>query len=240
MERSGQLTICTGPSSTPEKRDVDQDRSPAALEPRRAGKGLLSGLHGHSIAAANPSTEKGASLPTYIALLRGINLGGHKKVSMADLRTLFAGLGAEEVATYLQSGNVVFKSSVASPHKLVEAIEEQITADLKLDVQVLLRTKPQLAKTLAANPFAKRRAETSKLHVTFLADKPARGRVDDLDAKAGGRDEFRIVGREIYLRCPGGYGRTKLNNAFFEKRLGVAATTRNWKTVTKLAELAST
>lgn len=159
---------------------------------------------------------------------------------MADLRTLFAGLGAKDVATYLQSGNVVFKSSVASSHKLVEAIEKQIAADLKLDVRVLLRTRPQLAKTLAANPFAKRRAETSKLHVTFLADKPTRARLRDLDAKDGGADEFHIVGREIYLHCPGGYGRTKLNNAFFEKRLGVAATTRNWKTVTKLAELAGT
>jgi len=129
-------------------------------------------------------------LKTFVALLRGINVSGQNKVSMADLRTLFLNLGAEDVRTYVQSGNVVFTSAAASSAELTRAIEMRIRRDLGLSVTVLLRTKAQLAKIVAGNPFVTR-------------------------------------------------GRTKLNNAFFEKQLGVAATTRNWKTVTKLAELAS-
>jgi uncharacterized protein (DUF1697 family) len=177
-------------------------------------------------------------LPTTVAFLRGINVSGHRKVSMADLRTLFAALGAEDVQTYLQSGNVVFKSPAASRAQLIHAIEKQIRNELGIDVTVLLRTKAQLAKIFAGNPFTNSGAEPAKLHVTLLADKPERARVRELDQRRGEPDEFRVVGQEIYLHCPNGYGRTKLNNAYFEQHLGVAATTRNWKTVTKLAELA--
>jgi uncharacterized protein (DUF1697 family) len=175
---------------------------------------------------------------TYVALLRGINLGARNKVSMADLRKLFGGLKAEEVATYVQSGNVVFKSP-AEAAGLGNAIENRISRDLGLDVTVLLRTPAELAKILARDPFAKSGSEPTKLHVTFLAEKPDRARVRELDPKHSEPDEFRVVGREIYLHCPDGYGRSKLTNAYFEKQLGIAATTRNWKTVTKLAELAS-
>jgi uncharacterized protein (DUF1697 family) len=174
-------------------------------------------------------------LKTYVALLRGINLGRHKKVSMQELRALFGSLGAEDVATYVQSGNVVFRSADA-PGKLIEAIEKRIRRDLGLDVTVLLRARPQLAKVVSGNPFGRR--ELTKLHVTFLAEKPDRTRVRELDPDISKPDEFRVVGQEIYLCCPNGYGRSKLSNAYFEKQLGVAATTRNWRTVTKLAELA--
>jgi uncharacterized protein (DUF1697 family) len=175
---------------------------------------------------------------TYVALLRGINLGSRKRVSMPDLQALFASLGAEDVVTYVQSGNVVFTSSDGA-EKLIAALERRIRRDLGLTVTVLLRTQPQLAKVLAGNPFAKRVKEASKLHVTFLAEKPDRSLVSDLDPEPAAPDEFRVVGQEVYLHCPNGYGRSKLTNAYFEKQLGVAATTRNWNTVTKLAELAS-
>jgi uncharacterized protein (DUF1697 family) len=157
---------------------------------------------------------------------------------MADLRTLFAEVGAQNVTTYIQSGNVVFASG-DGPAELAKAIEQRMESDHGLDVTVLLRTKAQLAKVLGGNPFASGDRDVAKLHVTFLADSPDRARVRELDAEEGGPDEFRLVGREIYLHCPNGYGRTLLNNAFFEKRLGVRATTRNWRTVTKLAELTS-
>jgi uncharacterized protein (DUF1697 family) len=156
---------------------------------------------------------------------------------MADLRTLFVAFGSEDVSTYLQSGNVVFKSSVDSPAQLIETIQKRINHDLGLSVKVLLRTKAHLKKTVAGNPFANGRRELTKLHVTFLAERPDGVRVGELEAKDFEPDEFRIVGPEIYLHCPNGYGRSKLTNAYFEKELGVAATTRNWKTVTKLAEL---
>jgi uncharacterized protein (DUF1697 family) len=180
----------------------------------------------------------GSSRKRYVALLRGINLGGRNKVSMPDLRALFAGLGAEDVATYVQSGNVIFTSADSSGN-LSDAIEQRIRRDLGLTVTVLLRTQPQLAKVLARNPFAGSSRKPTTLHVTFLAEKPKRARVGELDSERAEPDEFRVVGQEIYLHCPNGYGRSKLTNAYFEKQLGVVATTRNWRTVTKLAELAS-
>lgn len=182
--------------------------------------------------------KAGSSQKTYVALLRGINLGAHNKVSMPDLRALFADLGAEDVATYVQSGNVVFRSA-DSAGRLTKAIEQRIRDDLGLDVTVLLRTQQQLAKLLAGNPFADHTSEPTKLHVTFLADKPDRGRVRKLDPKGYEPDELHVIGQEVYLHCPNGYGRSKLSNAYFERQLGIPATTRNWRTVTKLAELAS-
>jgi uncharacterized protein (DUF1697 family) len=176
---------------------------------------------------------------TYVALLRGINLGARNKIAMQDLRTLFESLGAEEVSTYVQSGNVVFKSS-AGPVGLVEQIEAAIRRDLGLEVTALVRTGAQMTKVASQNPFArgKRRVQPTALHVTFLAEKPDGVSVRTLDTSRAGSDELRVVGQEIYLHTPNGYGRSKLSNAFFEKHLGVAATTRNWKTVTALAELA--
>lgn len=173
---------------------------------------------------------------TYVALLRGINLGARNKISMAGLRELFAGLGAEDVTTYVQSGNVVFKAAIPA-RELAGAIETEIKRDLSLDVAVLLRTRTELAAIVERNPFGG--SEAKELHVTFLADRPQAARAAQLDPQRSHPDEFRVVGREVYLRCPNGYGRSKLTNAYFEKQLALVATTRNWNTVTKLAELAS-
>jgi uncharacterized protein (DUF1697 family) len=181
----------------------------------------------------------GKSLRTYVALLRGVNLGARNKLPMADLRALFADLGHEDVATYVQSGNVVFKSEVGNATELTKTIERRITRDLGLSITVVVRTKGQLARVAADNPFAASETEPTKLHVTFLATAPSRAHVSELEASKFAPDEFRLVGKEIYLHTPQGYGRTKLSGAYFEKQLGVAATTRNWRTVTRLAELAS-
>ena len=171
----------------------------------------------------------------YVALLRGINLGARNKIAMADLRDLFQALEAEDVTTYLQSGNVAFASR-SGRAELSRQIERRIAQDLGLDIKVLLRTDGELAKLVAANPFATQ-TDPVKLHVTFLADAPAAARVRALDGQRFEPDEFRIAGPHVYLHTPQGYGRTKLNNTYFEKHLGVAATTRNWRTVTNLAEL---
>jgi uncharacterized protein (DUF1697 family) len=175
-----------------------------------------------------------ASRQSYAALLRGINLGARNKVSMADLRALVEGLGADDVVTYVQSGNVVFKTDRPRA-QLRKALERAIARELGLDVTVVLRTKAELAKLVRDNPLLKRGRE-SNLHVTFLADPPAPAKVKAL-APPAGPGEFRVVGKDVVLHLPGGYGRSKLSNAFFERQLGVAATTRNWRTVTKLAEL---
>jgi uncharacterized protein (DUF1697 family) len=165
-----------------------------------------------------------------------VNLGSHNKVSMSDLRALFEALGHKEVATYVQSGNVVFKAR-GDAASLARAIERRIARDLGLDVAVILRSKAQLARIAAGNPFARREPEPTRLHVTFLADTPARGPVRELSAGDFAPDALHVKGKEIYLHTPQGYGRTKLNGAFFEQRLGVVTTTRNWRTVTKLTEL---
>ena len=154
---------------------------------------------------------------------------------MADLRRLAGDLGLSDVSTYLQSGNVVFESR-ASARTLAGKLEREIRERLGHDVSVLLRSKDHLAKVMAGNPFAAK--DVSKLYVTFLAKPPRKERVAALEPAVGAPDEFRVNGREIYLHFPGGYGRSQLSNAYFEKQLGVIATTRNWKTVTSLAKLA--
>jgi uncharacterized protein (DUF1697 family) len=172
-----------------------------------------------------------------VALVRGINLGSRKRVAMADLREVFLALGGEDVRTYVQSGNVVFRSRAAEA-RLADAAETEIGAALGIEARVLVRSARQLGTIVGRNPFVAARRDGSRLHVTFLAERPERGRARALSGRDFGRDELHLAGREVYLHCPDGYGRSKLSNAFIERELGVPATTRNWKTVTTLAELA--
>jgi uncharacterized protein (DUF1697 family) len=176
-------------------------------------------------------------MPTYASLLRGINVSGRNRISMADLRALYEAHGHHDVSTYVQSGNVVSHSSVRGAATVARAIERAITDDLGLDVTVFVRTPAQLATLVGANPLAGDRADPTKLHVTFLASRPARAKVAALDGRRYAPDEFVVVGDAVYVACPNGYGRTKINNTYFERALGVAATTRNWKTVNQLLEL---
>ena len=178
-----------------------------------------------------------AARQSYVALLRGINLGARNKLAMGDLRALVEGLGGEDVQTYVQSGNVVFESSAGAP-KLENELARAIRRAHGLDVAVLVRRSAELDKIVKRNPFVKAGADEKSLHVTFLAGTPKRELVKALDPSASPPDELHVAGREVYLLCPKGYGRSKLSNAFFEKRLDVVATTRNWRTVLALAELA--
>ena len=180
----------------------------------------------------------GGPVPTYVALLRAINLGARNKVAMAELRSMFEAVGADDVRTHVQSGNVVFRSPVGTPSELEQTLEGAITETFGLDIRVLVRTAREIVKIDRSNPFADK-GDLRTLHLTFSAEPPAADRVRDLGNFDFGPDRFSVAGREIYLLCPDGYGRTKLNNAFLEKKLGVAATTRNWKTVTTLAEMAA-
>lgn len=179
----------------------------------------------------------GAHVTTWIALLRGVNVGG-RAMPMRDVRDALHAAGYCNVATYIQSGNVRVDAAEDDPLRVADGIRAAITAGTGHDVGVLVRTAEELAAVVAGCPFA---ADTIPRagHVTFLASLPDPVRVAALEAGAGGADEFRCSGREVYLWCPAGYGRTRLTNAFFERRLAVAATTRNWRTVTVLAELAA-
>jgi len=169
-------------------------------------------------------------MATYIALLRAVNVGTGRKVPMTDLRAAFEDLGHANVATYIQSGNVVFDSSQPAMATRV-ALEERLASDFGFDITVLLRTPKQLARVAAANPYG------PNAYVTFLEDKARAQLVRALDPEPFSPEAFTIDGTEVYLHLPNGAGRTKLNNTFFEQKLATRATTRNWNTVNTLLEM---
>ena len=174
----------------------------------------------------------------YVALLRGINVGGRTAVSMAELRAVFADLDLGSVQTYLRSGNVVFEAPAGDRERLRAEIERAVADRFAGGFGVLLRTAPELRAVLASNPFADRQVDPTKLLVAFLsADRT--GRADRLAPPPGETGQLSLAGREVYLHLPDGAARTKLTTAFVEKRLGVTATARNWRSVLALRELAS-
>lgn len=173
-------------------------------------------------------------MTTFIALLRGINVGGRHKVAMADLRALFAEAGGEDVTTYIQSGNVVFGHRARSPDKLGGELEQRIEAMAGFTVAVVLRTAAQMAAVVSDNPFPD--VEPTKVHVTFLSSDPPAGALDKVDAAAFAPEEFVLAGRHIYLHLPNGMARTRLPQAL--DVFPTPVTTRNWRTVLKLVELA--
>ena len=175
----------------------------------------------------------------YIGLLRGINVSGQRSVRMEDLRSLFEKLGYSDVSSYIQSGNIFFSASPKSDDtSMAQTIEKAITTQFSFDVPVIIRSQEEMKHILAENPLLKEKGIQSEyLHVTFLQDGPSRQKISAISTLDFNPDKFVIAGREAYLYCPGGYGRTKINNTFFENRLKVKTTTRNWKTVIKLVEL---
>jgi uncharacterized protein (DUF1697 family) len=171
-----------------------------------------------------------------IALLRGINVGGHRKVAMAPLREVFAGLGMTEIKTYVNSGNVVFSGPKTTAGKLEQAIE----AEFGFGVEVVVRTRDELADVAAANPLADVATNDARYLVLFGSGTIDPAKVADLDVEALKPDVFTIRGREAYLWLPDGVHSSKLARAMNDKRLGVTVTGRNWRTVEKLLALADT
>lgn len=176
----------------------------------------------------------------YISLLRGINVGGHRIIKMAALRDLYTQQGCRGVVSYLQSGNVVFETPLRSCRRVQTKLEKAIAARFGFAVPVELRTRKQWTRVLAGWPFAAidPATEGARYAVVFFAASPTARRRADLAAEIVAPERLVVVGREAYLHCPDGFAKTKLTNTFLERRLGVSMTTRNWKTVIKLAELA--
>ena len=174
---------------------------------------------------------------TYISLLRGINVSGQKKINMEELKKLYESLGFKNVQTYIQSGNVIFEGSDTDVSRLINKIEGKIKNSFGFDVKILIRTKNEMQKLIENTPFNKK--DPSKLQVTFLSDSPVQLPLDEINNAKDNSEEVSISGKEIYLFYPNGYGRSKLSNNFFERKLKLSATTRNWKTVNKLLELAN-
>ena len=177
---------------------------------------------------------------TFISMLRGINVSGQKKIRMVELKSLYESLGFVNVRTYVQSGNVVFDSTRQDASKLAASIEAQIEQSFGYAVSVFIRDTNDLQRIIGSNPFLSgRKKDPAKLYVTFLYSSPSKSKLGNLDISNDEADEFFVGDKEIFLFCPNGYGRTKLSNNFFERKLNVPATTRNWKTVNALYEMAS-
>jgi uncharacterized protein (DUF1697 family) len=174
-----------------------------------------------------------------ISLLRGVNVGGHNKIKMEALRALYESLGLLEAQTYVQSGNVVFRTKTKDLALLARQIENGIERSFGFRPNVMLRTASDLRDVIARNPFAKRTGiEPGKLLVSFLAGTPtAADREMALSIKVE-PEELHISGRELYIYFPNGQGRSKLPMARIEKTLQTSGTGRNWNTVTKLLEMA--
>jgi uncharacterized protein (DUF1697 family) len=173
----------------------------------------------------------------YISMLRGINVGGQKIINMEDLRKVYESLGLKSVKTYIQSGNVVFQHSYTDTTKLADKIEFKIKRYFKFDVSILIRTKNEFQTVIKNNPFHNK--DQSKTHITFMSDCLPNIPIDDINKVKNRSELFSIQGKQIYLFCPNGYGKSKLNNTFFERKLKVTATTRNWKTVSTLYDIAN-
>jgi len=177
-------------------------------------------------------------METYFALLRGINISGHKMIKMARLEAMFAELNFKNIRTYIQSGNVIFENEKTNQKELAKQVETKILLSTGFQVPVVIRNRMEILLVLENNPFLRERNEDiNKLHVTFLDVEPNPDDVKKVQEFEYDSDEFIVSGKEIYGFCPNGYGRTKLTTNFFEKKFKTTATARNWKTVQKLGIL---
>lgn len=177
---------------------------------------------------------------TYIALLRGINVNGQKLIKMDHLKSIFESMPVSRVRTYIQSGNVLFEAEERNSDRIRESIESKLKDALGYKVDVVVRTKDELERTVAGNPFEEdgAPADDGKIYVSFLSEKPTAEALRVLASFQSDVDEYRAAGREVYIRCRGQYGKSLFSNNFLEKKLGVIATTRNWQTVNKLVSMA--
>ncbi|MFD7244815.1 DUF1697 domain-containing protein [Streptomyces massasporeus] len=176
---------------------------------------------------------------TYAALLRGINVGGSRKVPMADLRTLLADLGLDDVRTYLQSGQAVFASGHGDEESLAGEIARAVEKRFGFGVDVIVRDHAYLRAIADACPFPAADLEAKQLHVTYFSAPVTPDRFAEIGQEAYLPEEFRLGDRVLYLYAPNGLGRSKLAEHLSKPRItkGVIATTRNWNTVVKLVEM---
>jgi uncharacterized protein (DUF1697 family) len=197
------------------------------------------------------------AMPTHVALLRGINVGGHNKVPMAELRQVVASLGHADVATYIQSGNVVFSAAqagaagIADTTALAEALEQAIAAAFGVSVRVVVVSRDELEQVMRDNPYPDE-PNPKAVHAVFLSAKPGpevADRVADAHRRAeqkqpGSRDTAQVIGRTIFLHTPDGFGRSELAAQIVQGSRGksddLVGTARNWATVTKLLAMCDT
>ena len=173
-------------------------------------------------------------MKNYISLLRGINVGGHKKILMADLKSLFQDLGFKNIQTYIQSGNVVFEAKETDLGVLEKMILEKIKTHYDFDVPVLILIPKQVEDAISKNPFE----EYDKLSFTFLAENPTQENIDIFNSFSFDNEFFELKDNVVYAHYPNGAGNAKMNHTFIERKLKVTATSRNLRTTKKLLEMA--
>jgi uncharacterized protein (DUF1697 family) len=176
---------------------------------------------------------------TYIAILRGINVGGKRMVKMDALKQLFTSLGFSSIQTYVQSGNVIFQYKKTSEERLATTIAKEIEKVFAFDVPTIVKNVDELKQIVAKNPFIKDSKKLAEyFHVTFFAALPAKENIDRIAKLDFGDDAVTIIDKAAYLYCPNSYSSSKLTNGFFENKLKVITTTRNWKTCNELVNIA--
>ncbi len=176
-------------------------------------------------------------MPRYVALLRGINVGGNTMIKMDDLRAMFEGLGFENVVSYINSGNLAFDVRKTSDASLAAKIEKAVEVHMGKPVQVMVREQKDIERILANNPFEGQYGTHKEMHVLFLKDELSKENEKWLSDTAPAGERFSVAGREIYCHLPMGVADSYLGRGQFEKKLKVVVTARNWRTVEKLAEL---
>ena len=174
-------------------------------------------------------------MKTYIALLRGINLGSHHKIKMTELRDSLEHIGLQNVQTYIQSGNVIFDTDIEGKEKIQDVVHAVILKDFGFDVPTLAVTQEAVESILKTNPFADE--EENRLYFVLLKNPPEKSLVDQFKEQKFENEDFHITDQCVYLVCKKGYGNAKLNNNLIERKLKVEATTRNLKTMQKLLEM---
>ena len=177
----------------------------------------------------------------YISVLRGINVGGHKKILMVDLKNLYKKLGYTQILSYIQSGNVVFDSDNGDRNFIVSAIETAISKQYGFDVTVIIRTHAEIKHAIKNMPYGDIDlvADGAKYFLTLLSENPSKENSQLLMGYVKPPEQMTIEGNHIYTHYPNGAGRSKLTNALMENKLKVKATSRNWKSLVKLIELSS-
>jgi uncharacterized protein (DUF1697 family) len=178
-------------------------------------------------------------VPTHVALLRGVNVGGHHRVAMDQLRRLVASLGHTDVATYIQSGNVVFTAGGSDPTGIAAELEGALVDRVGVPARVVVLSREQLAAVVAANPYADE-PDPRRVHAVFLPVEPGPDAVAEVAAavrraaERGSRDRATVLGRVVYLHTPDGYGRSELVQQLGRTRTAAEGTARNWATVQRL------
>ena len=176
-------------------------------------------------------------MPTYLALLRAVNVSGHHKLPMKELRERMEAAGYGNVRTYIQSGNIIFDHPSEDELELRSALAELLLAEFNVKSPVVLRSRDELAETVANSPYTVDPAEEKFFHVMFLSDLPSSEHLATLDPNRSPNDRWQVRGRDIYIHFKGGVAESKLTNAYFDSKLKTVSTGRNWRTVNKLLDM---